>query len=98
MVFVTLVLSTSEWQQIAQAALALWPTVEIDRQISRNEVCRRLALSGIQQLMGASRAQREQAMAEVERSLQPPPDRMLPQLPGDHYHPQLLGEPKVAAG
>jgi len=56
MVFVTVILITSEWQRIAAAALALWPTVEIDHEISRNEVCRRIALCGVQQLLGASAA------------------------------------------
>ena len=69
MVFVTVILITSEWQRIAAAALALWPTVEIAHEISRNEVCRRLALCGVQQLLGASAAQRERSLEEVERSL-----------------------------
>lgn len=82
MVFVTVILTTSEWQRIAAAALALWPAVQIDQQISRNQVCRRFALCRIQQLLGAPAAQRERAIEEVERPLQPPADRMLPQLPG----------------
>jgi len=93
MVFVTVILTTSEWQRIAATALALWPTVEIDRQVSRNEVCRRFALCGIQQLLGAPAAQRERAMEEVERPLQPPGDNhMMPQLPGSKWTSAVMGE------
>jgi len=81
MVFVTVILITSEWQRIAAAALALWPTVEIDHEISRNEVCRRLALCGVQQLLGASLRNANGPSRKLSGHLQPPADGMLPQLP-----------------
>jgi hypothetical protein len=93
MVEVTLILNTSEWMHIADAALTLWPNLEIDRQVSRNEVCRRLALCGIERLMAASAVQRQSALAEVDRPLQPPPDHIMPMLPGAPRPGHVVDQP-----
>jgi hypothetical protein len=47
MLFVTLVLTSNEWQKIKSAAAEYWPGSPLDTQMSRQEASRRLLLSGI---------------------------------------------------
>jgi hypothetical protein len=81
MLFVTLVLTSNEWQKIKSAAAEYWPGNPLDTQMSRQEASRRLLLSGIDQLREA-RAN-EQQVNSYAQSLQPPGDEHAIRLPGD---------------
>ena len=51
-----------------------WPSTPLDRQMSRNECCRRLLLAGLDSVQSAN-------LNAVARPLQPPADHMMPTLP-----------------
>lgn len=70
MVFITVVLDSNEWMHVAQAAHRHWPEEPLERQMSRNEACRRFLLAGISKLSGANPAERRQ-MADEHRHLRP---------------------------
>lgn len=74
MIYVSVVLGSGEWQQITRAAQTLWPGTEIDRQLSRSEICRVFTLAGIDRLLSASDDDRQRVMNNLCRSLQPPAD------------------------
>ena len=82
MVFITLVLSTNEWEKIRATAQTYRPSEQLDRQMSRNECCRRLLLGGIDQLRSVSPAERQAAVSNYARHLQPPGDTLRTMLPG----------------
>ena len=71
---ITLTLSDTEWDRILRIAERQWPTTPLDRVMSRNECCRRLLLAGLDSAQPAN-------LKNVEISLQPPADDVLPKLP-----------------
>jgi len=83
MLFITMVLSSSEWDKIKSAAATYWPNATLDPQMSRQEASRRLLLSGIDQLRATAQAERQAALDANASDLQPRGDYAPPQLPGD---------------
>ena len=81
MLFVTLVLTSNEWQKIKTAAATYWPGAALDTQMSRQEASRRLLLSGIDQLRATAQAERQAAVNSYAQDLQPPADVQMPSLP-----------------
>ena len=83
MVFITLVLSSNEWEKIRATAQTYSPREQLDCQMSRNECCRRLLLGGIDQLRSVSASERQNAVNAYALHLQPPADtNVSPWLPG----------------
>jgi hypothetical protein len=76
--YITLILTSNEWQKIKAAAALYWPDAALDTQMSRQEASRRLLLSGIDQLRQAAQGERQVAVNAYAQSLQPPADKMLP--------------------
>lgn len=74
MQIITLTLSDPEWERVLRMAQQAWPSAALDRQMSRNECCRRLLLAGLDSVPRAN-------LSTVERPLQPPADDILPKLP-----------------
>ena len=54
MLYVTMILTSNEWQKVKSAAAEYWPGSPLDTQMSRQEASRRLLLSGIDQLRQAA--------------------------------------------
>jgi hypothetical protein len=75
MQFITMCLTDGEWDKVRGVAQRYWPQSQLDRQLSRNEACRRLLMGG---LAVVNRADADAAAQSVEQQ----PDRMTPQLPG----------------
>jgi len=81
MISVTLCFDAHEWDRIRNAAATLWPGTELDRQLSRSEICRVLTLAGLDRLMNATADDRQRMMRNLGRTLQPPADKVMPALP-----------------
>jgi DNA-directed RNA polymerase subunit N (RpoN/RPB10) len=71
---ITLTLSDPEWERVFRIAKQAWPATVLDRQMSRNECCRRLLLAGLDSVPKAN-------LSALERPLQPPGDAVMPKLP-----------------
>jgi len=60
MIFVTLTLNDNEWERVRYAAQAYSPKEPLERQLSKNEACRRLLLGGITSLQSTSQSNQQQ--------------------------------------
>ena len=81
MVFITLILDFDEWHRVKQTAQAYWPHQQLDREVSRSEVTRRLLFGGLDALRAVSARSQQEMVDSHAHSLQPPPG-VDPQLPG----------------
>lgn len=80
MVFVTVVLSSEEWLSISQIAQVNWPQEPMDRDLSRNEVCRRFVLAGASKLAPKTNGERHE-LAQEFRHVRPDSETR-PHIPG----------------
>ena len=74
MIFATLTLNDGEWQRVRGAAMNYWPNEPLERQLSKNEACRRLLMGGITSLQSTSQSNQQQMAQTYSRPIQPPGD------------------------
>ena len=83
MIFVTLTLQDNEWERVRGAAMNYWPNEPLERQLSKNEACRRLLMGGITSLQATSESNQKQMASTYARPVNPPADTDVgPWLPG----------------
>ncbi len=83
MIFVTLTLNDNEWERVRGVAMNYWPNEPLERQLSKNEACRRLLIGGLTSLQATSAANRKQIADTYARPVNPPAGTNIgPYLPG----------------